>query len=259
MSKLVEHLEKVGTITPAPMGFGANRTANKIPSLLLVALSGTKPPIPNSQLKVDSYIIAVEKPAKSELKAAKDIAGAALWGVWPETLTSDFLNDLKEAGGDFFILSTLDTPAEVLSDGELGRFITIPADFPEELGHSLEEIPVDAVLLAGLEETSPLSVIDLMQIRSVRDITSKPLLLLRSQALNQNEMVVLQDVGIQGVVLDMRTMKVEDALQVRHAIDGLPPRKVKRDQNNALLPRLLQRATSIEVDDDGEEEEEEYD
>ena len=259
MSKLIERLEKVGTVTPVPMGFGANRAAAKIPSLLLVALSGTKPATPNSQLKVDSYIIATGKAAKSELKAAKSIAGDALWGVWPETLTSDSLNDLKEAGGDFFIFSTLDTPAEVLSDEELGRFITIPADFPEELGHSLEEIPVDAVLLAGLEEASPLSVMNLMQIRSVRDITSKPLLLLRSHALNQNEMVVLQDVGIQGVVLDIRTMKVEDAIQVRDAIDGLPPRKVKRDQNNALLPRLSQRAASVEIDDDGEEEEEEYD
>ena len=258
MSKLIERLEKVGTITPIPMGFGASHAAEKAPSMLLVALSGTKPANSKSQLRVDSHIIAAGKIAKSELKAAKDVAGDAIWGLWPDTLTNDSLDALKGEGGDFFIFSTIDTPAEVLAGEELGRLITIPAEFPEELGHSLEEIPVDAVLLAGLEEASPLSVKDLLQIRSVRDMISKPLLLVRSQALSREELVVLQAVGIQGIVLDLRTMKLDDALQVQDNIDELPPRRTKRDQANALLPRLSQSGISPqrEDEDDGEEEEE---
>ena len=258
MSKLIERLEKVGTVSPTPMGFGANRAAEKSPAMLLMALSGTMPATSGSQLKVDSYIIAAGKIAKSELKAAKDLAGDAVWGLWPDTLTNDSLDALKGEGGDFFIFSTMDTPAEVLAGEELGRLITIPADFPEELGHTLEDIPVDAVLLAGLEESSPLSVKDLMQIRSVRDLISKPLLLVRSQALSQGELVVLQDVGIQGIVLDMRTMQLDDALKVQGNIDELPPRKTRRDQASALLPRLSQGEISpqSEDDDDGEEEEE---
>jgi hypothetical protein len=256
MSKLIERLEKVGTVAPAPMGFGASRAVEKAPSLLLVALSGTKSPASISQLQVDSYIISAGKVAKSELKAARGIAGDALWGLWPETFTSKSLDALKKEGGDFFIFSTDNTPAEVLGVQELGRLITIPADLPEELGHSLEELPVDAVILAGLEEASPLSVRDLMQICSVRDLISKPLLLIRSHALNQGELVVLQDVGIQGIVLDLRTMKVEDAIPMREAIEGLPPRKTKRDQATALLPRLSPRAVSPqreEEDDDDDD------
>ena len=257
MSKLIERLEKVGTVAPTPMGFGANRAVEKVPSLLLLALSGTKSTASNSQLQVDSYIMSAGKVTKAELKAAKGIAGGSLWGLWPETITIDSLSALKGEGGDFFIFSTVDTPAEVLAEEELGRLITIPADFPEELGHSLEELPVDAVILAGLEEASPLSVRDLMQVRSVRNLISKPLLLLRSHTLNQGELVVLQDVGIQGIVLDMRTMKVEDAAQIRKDIEELPPRKPKRDQANALLPRLSSRPAAPQREE--EEEEEEYD
>ena len=258
MSKLIERLDKVGTVAPSPMGFGANRAAEKTPSLLLVALSGTKSAISSSQLKVDSYIIAAGNVAKSELKAAKSIAGDALWGFWPETLTNDSLSDLKGEGGDFFIFSTVNTPAEVLAGDELGRLITIPVEFPEELGHSLEEIPVDGVLLAGLEEASPLSVMNLMQIRSMRDLISKPLLLLRSHTLNQGELVVLQDMGVQGIVVDMRTMKVEDAIQIRDAIDGLPPPKMKRDQTSALLPRLSTRVAAPQREEEEEEDDEDY-
>jgi len=260
MSKLIERLEKVGTITPIPMGFGASPAAEKTPSMLLLALSGTKPDNSKSQLRVDSHIIAAGKISKSELKAAKDVAGDAIWGLWPDTLTNDSLDALKGEGGDFFIFSTIDTPAEVLAGEELGRLITIPAEFPEELGHSLEEIPVDAVLLASLEEASPLSVKDLLKIRSVRDIISKPLLLVRSQALSRGELVVLQAVGIQGIVLDLRTMKLDDALQVQDNIDELPPRRTKRDQADALLPRLSQSGFSPQrEDEDDDEEEEEYD
>ncbi len=258
MSKLIERLEKVGTVAPTPIGFGANRAVEKAPALLLLALSETKSTPSASQLQADSYIMSAGKITKAELKAAKGIAGDALWGLWPETITNDSLNALKGEGGDFFIFSTVNTPAEVLAVEDLGRLITIPADFPEELGHSLEELPVDAVILAGLEEASPLSVRDLMQVRSVRDLISKPLLLLRSHTLNQGELVVLQDVGVQGIVLDMRTMKVEDAAQIRKDIEELPPRKIRRDQANALLPRLSQRAASPQRDEEEEEEDEDY-
>ncbi|MDP6102332.1 MAG: hypothetical protein QF579_03370 [Dehalococcoidia bacterium] len=258
MSKLIERLEKVGTVAPTPMGFGANRAIEKAKSMLLIALSGTKSAAPDSKLKVDSYIIAAGEAAISELKAAKGAAGDALWGLWTDTLTTPSLKDLKGEGGDFFIFSTVDAPAEVLANDDLGRLITIPVEFPEELGHALEEMPVDAVLLAGLEEVSPLSVRNLMQIRSVRDLISKPLLLLRTHSLNRDELAVLQDVGVQGLVVDLRSMNVKEAIQIEDAIEGLPPRKTRRDQADALLPRVSQRAASHQSDDDDDGEEEEY-
>ncbi|MBF8267813.1 MAG: hypothetical protein HW388_1321 [Dehalococcoidia bacterium] len=254
MSKLIDRLEKVGTAASNPMGFGANRTVEKAPPLLLIALSGMEPPKSLSQIQADSLIIATPQVEKEGLEAAKVMAEDTIWGVWPETLTSDSPDVLKEEGGDFFICSPGNTPDEVLAGEELGRILAIPVDFPEELGRSLEGLPVDALLLTGLEEASPLSLGDLLQICSMRDLTSKPMLLLRSHGLNQGELAVLQDAGIQAVVLDLRAVKGKEATQMQEAISGLPPRKTKRDSASPVLPRPSSRALSPGRRDDDDDD-----
>jgi len=256
MSKLIESLESVGTVTPNQIGFGTSRSYEKNPPLLLVALYGAKAASAEAQYKADSYIIATEKVTKSDLKSAKTLAKSTPWGFWPNDLTSYSLDDIKNQGGDFFIFSTLNTPAEILATEDLGRLITVPVEFPEELGNSLEGIPVDAVIIVGLEESSPLSIKELMQIRSVRDLISKPLMLLRSQPLSRGELTVIQEVGIQGIVLDLRTMRMQDANQVREAINELPTRRNKRDKPDALLPKLTHNMASLQMEEEEEEEEE---
>ena len=71
MSKLIERLEKVGTVTPIPMGFGANRAVEKSPEMLLVVLSGTNAPESTSQIEAHSYITSAGKITKAALKAAE--------------------------------------------------------------------------------------------------------------------------------------------------------------------------------------------
>ena len=259
MSKLIERLEKVGTTTSAPMGFGANRTPGKTLSILLIALSGTIPPKSLSQIQADSLIIATSQVEKGELESAKGAAGETLWGVWSETLTDDSPDVLKDGGGDFFLCSADSTPAGVLAGEELGKVLAVPSDLPEELGRSLEGLPVDALLLTGLEKTSPLSVRDLTQICSVRDLTSKPILLLRSHVLDRGELAVLQDAGIQAIVLDLRAMNGKGATQMQADIRGLPPRKAKRDLTSPVLPRPSARASSLGRREEEEEDDEEED
>lgn len=256
MSNLIESLENVGTVVPTKIGFGAKRSYEKNPSLLLVALCDAKTASVETQCKADSYIIATEKIAKSDLKSAKTLSKGTPWGLWANNLTPSSLNDIKGQGGDFFIFSTINTPAEILATEDLGRLITVPIEFPEELGNSLEGIPVDAVIIAGLEEISPLSVKELMQIRSVRDLISKPLMLLRSQPLSRGELTVIQEVGIQGIVLDLRTMRMQDVSQVQDAINELPPRRNKRDNTSALLPKLTHNVASLQMDEEDEDEDE---
>ena len=242
MSKLIERLEKLDAPLLQPLGFGAIRTQTKPASMLLIALADAEATETLTRLPVEFCVLAA--PSIADGEAVNNNLGDVLWGLWPGTVAKESLDDLKEQGGDFFIFSELDAPAEVLAGEELGRLIAIPADFPEELGRSLEEIPVEAVLLTGLEDAEPLSVKNLMQVRSIRDLTSKPLLLLRSCLLSQGELTVLQDAGVQAIVLDLRQMQVEDALRVKEAIDNLPPRKTKRDQPTPTLPRMASMETA---------------
>ena len=254
MSKLIERLEKVGTVAPAPMGFAAARAAERAPALLMLALSGAKDAAATG-VQSDGCIVSAAKATKTQLKAVKQAMGDGLWGLWPGTANGVSLDQIKEHGGDFVVFSSDDTPAELLADEELGRLIVIPIVFPEDLGHSLEEFPVDAVVVAGLEDASPLSVKSLMQVRAVRDLVSKPLLLLRSKPLSRGELVVLQDVGLQGLVVDCSKVSADDTSQMAEDIKGLPPRRQKRDHAGALLPRVSPGSpTSHQHDDDDEEE-----
>ena len=250
MSKLIERLEKVDAASTPPLGFGASRTQSKPASMLLVALADAASTEALTKIQADFCVLSTPAAGEAEVKAASEALDDASWGLWPSALSSESLEGIKEQGGDFFIFSETDTPAEVLSGEELGRLIAIPADFPEELGRSLEELPLDAVLMTGLEEAAPLSVKNLMQVRSIRDLISKPMLLLRSRPLSQGELTVLHDTGIQGIVLDSRSVDADDALKVKEAIDALPPRKTKRDQPAPVVPRLASSEAAHHHDDD---------
>ena len=238
MSKLIERLEKVDAASTPPLGFGASRTQSKPATMLLVALADAASTDSLSKIGAEFCVLSTPSAGESDVKTAGDTLGEAMWGLWSGDLSKEKLDGIKEQGGDFFVFSETDTPVEVLSSEELGRLIAIPADFPEELGRALEELPLDAVVMTGLEDAAPLSVKNVMQVRCIRDLTSKPMLILRSRPLTKGEFTVLQDTGIQGIVLDSRSMDAESALGVKEAIDALPPRKTKRDQPAPVLPRF---------------------
>ena len=237
MSKLIERLEKLDAPSLQPLGFGAIRTQTKPASMLLIALADAEVTETLTRLQVEFCVLAA--PSIADGEAVNNNLGDVLWGLWPGTVAKESLDDLKEQGGDFFIFSELDAPAEVLAGEELGRLIAIPADFPEELGRSLEEIPVEAVLLTGLEDAEPLSVKNLMQVRSIRDHHLEAFAPADVSPAEPGRVDCAPGcTGVQAIVLDVRQMQVEDALRVKEAIDNLPPRKTKRDQPAPTLPRM---------------------
>lgn len=258
MSKLIEQLEKVGTITPAPMGFGVNSTPTKIPSLMLVALSDTKTADKNMMEHFNSTIVRIKKDTKAAIKSAKSSTPTPIWGIWSDETSYKSLEILKDEGGDFLTISNFNTNAEILSDDSLGKIMVIPMDIPEELCHSLEELPVDAIIMSDLEEVLNLTINNVMAIRSLRDLISKPLLLLRQNPLKKQDLKVIRDVGLQGIVLDLNKISSEDLNAMQKDIDEMPAAKNKKDQANAILPRLksTMNPSSIEEDDYDDDDDE---
>ncbi len=253
MSKLIDRLEKVGTVAPAPMGFAASRAAERAPAMLMLALSSAKDAAKAKY--ADACVISAARATKAQLKAAQKAAGERPWGLWPGSAASVSLDSLKENGGDFVVFSDLDVSVELLADEEVGRLIVVPIEFPEELGHSLEDFPVDAVVIAGLEDASPLSVKALMRVRAVRDLVPRPLLLMRARPLSRGELSVLQEVGLQGLVLDASRVSADEAARMAEDIGGLPPRRPRREHAGALLPRVSSGSTAQHQPDEDDEEE----
>lgn len=259
MSKLIERLEKVGVVLPVPMGFGMNRAATKPPPLLLIALSGPDQTPPPSDLAVDCFVVVVANAGEPEARAARAAAGDGLWGMWADTLTSAFVDAIKDEGGDFFVFSNVNTPVDLLASEDLGRLMSVAADMREEEGRTLEDLPIDGIVLTGLEEDSPLTVGDLMRIQGLRELISKPLLLLRSKALSQGELELVRDAGVQAVVLDVRVLEAAEVAVIRSVVEEMPARKLKRERLTATLPRLSSGVASRRDEDEEEDEDEDYD
>ena len=258
MSKFIESLQKVGVSVVAPLGFGAGRSQDKNPALALVWLSEFKriEDLKSYSLESssDSYIVSANKVVKSQLSGVKKVAKGGTWGVWLETVTPASLEVLQKEGGDFFLFSKLETSVEILAGDQLGKVMVIEVGQPEDTIRSIEDLPIDAVLLLGLEKSSPMTVGDMLKIGVIRDQISKPLLLLRKIRLNQGELEILQDMGVQGIVVDANELKVVEVSDMQGDIQRLRPRKNGRDIA-ALVPRITSGSGNLHgVEDDDDEE-----
>ena len=181
------------------------------------------------------------------------------WGIWINKFESESLEVLANEAVDYLVFSDITAPATILASDNLGRIIATPPDFPEELAHALNEIPIDAIILTGIEDTSPLSVRDLLRIRSFRDIVDKPILILRSVTLTKQELEILRDIGIQGIIVDCKLMDPQLTITLRDEIDTLSPRKTRTIGPKALIPTLNQETEQTYSDDDDDDDDDDYD
>lgn len=259
MSKLIENLDKVGTITPSPMGFGTSRDTKKSPPLMLLGLSQLKSRRVAAKLPLDSLIFTTDVINKSTVQNFLTLSNDVPWGIWINEFEPESLEVLENEAVDYLVFSDITAPATILASDNLGRIIATPPDFPEELAHGLNEIPIDAIILTGIEDTSPISVKDLLRIRSFRDIVDKPILILRSVTLTKQELEILRDIGIQGIIVDCKWMDPQLTITLRDEIDTLLPRKTRNIGSKALLPTLNQEPEQTYNDDDDYDDDGDYD
>ena len=253
MSKIIEYLEKIGSVTPTPIGFGTIKPTDKFPQIALAALSDVGSLNKKQAADFDFIIVKTQKNTKTMLKTTNATLKEQIWGIWTNNTSIDSLDSLATEGCDFFTISNFSDPAEILAAENLGKLIVVPLDTPEELAHSINEMPVDAIILSGLEETTNLSISDAMRIRSIRDLLSKPVILLRINPLQTNDITVIRDLGIQGILLDIQNVKPKELKSIKDDIEKLPPSKPKTNQNRAILP-TMNTHDQQEYDDDDDDD-----
>ena len=254
MSKIIEYLEKIGSVTPTPIGFGTSKPADKFPQIALAALADVKSLNKNQASNFDFIVVRTEKSTKTMLKTTNATLKEQIWGVWANHTSTDSLESMAIESCDFFTISNFSEPAEILASENLGKLIVVPLDTPEELAHSINEIPVDAIILSGLEETTSLSIIDAMHIRSIRDLLSKPVILLRFNPLQKNDVKVIRDLGIQGILLDIQNIKPKELQSMKDDIEKLPPSKTKSNQTRAIIPTMSTHDHQEYDDDDNDDD-----
>jgi hypothetical protein len=151
-----------------------------------------------------------------------------------------------------YVVFTMEMPAVIAGDEEMGRVMVVDASLEMGLLKALEDMPIDALFIA--DEGAQAQVVNwhyLMLCRRLSAISDKPVLASVSPDVNQEELQMLWDAGMDGVVVAGKT--TGGLKKLRLLIDGLTlPSKRKRMKARAVVPSLREAAISAI-----EEEEEE--
>ncbi len=241
MSRFVEKLKQASQAEQPPMGFGRAPRAIK-PKMMLVAEVEVAEA---GRVAAEAEAVLLKDNPKS-IKELADIPCGILIGKGGE---------LKKAaaGGADFIVFPSETPLGIIEDEDIGRVLLIETSLEKELVGTIGDMPLDAVMAFGQEmKQTPYSWQHFMRIKSIAAACRKPLLVLVAADVGQDELQLLWQAGIAGVVIE--TASAEEIKKLRSIIDGLKPPSKKKDRARAIVPPLKTEALPF-IDEEIEEEE----
>ena len=257
MSKLLEKLERSAKGSPTRLGFGPATSREKVPPVIFVgaiAKEHTKGAKALAQAGGDAVVLRVPRADSPEVGQLQKSLDNLPWGLWAEHLEGEKVEDLKKQGCDFLVLDAERTPLEAVEEGDTARILAVRADMEERLLHTLEDLPVDAILLQLPDTTFPLTLHHLMLISVVRGMTFKYLLLERPSLPTTRELELLRDAGVDGLVVDVAATTIQELSQFRQQLQDLPKRKLHGER---LTPTLPQPRAGLPIQREEQEEEEE--
>jgi hypothetical protein len=176
------------------------------------------------------------------------------WGGWLRNIDRGRIKLMAKVGCDFVIFPAANTPLALLQNDEMGKILEVESSLNEGLLRAVNELPVDAVLVAGEQEGEYfLTWHHLMLFQRFADLLTKPLLVSIPPNVTANELQVLWEVGVDGAVIEVGVGQPADKLkELRQLIDKLAfPSQRKRGRAEALLPRI-DREVSIATKEEEE-------
>jgi len=258
MSQFIDKLNQVSRVMPQTMGFRTAQPAPEKPKILLIAsLAGAGTGgLADYVVSADAGLLRIPK-LSSGAKTLKEISQAAPnipWGGWLKDINKAGIKQMAKAGCDFLVFPAANTPLALLqNDEEVGKILEIEASLSEGLLRTVNELPVDAVLIAGEQaEKHLLTWHHLMLFQHFADLLTKPLLASTPPDVTANELQALWKAGVDGVVIEAAAGQPVDRLkELRQAIDKLTfPSQRKREKAEALLPRINSEVSTVAEEED---------
>jgi hypothetical protein len=263
MSRFIDKLNQASQVEPQTMGFKAAQTATPKPRMLLVAslaragVSGLADYVAGA----DAGLLPVPK-LSSGVKTFHKISQAVSdipWGGWLGDIGRGGIKQMAEAGCDFVVFPAANTSLDILQDDEVGRILQVEVSISDGLLRTVNELPVDAVLIAGEQETGYfLAWHHLMLFRRFASLLTKPLLVSVPSSITANELQALWDGGVDGIIVEAGAGQPVGGLKELHQIiDKLVfPSSRKRGKVEALLPHIGRETKAVPAEEEEEEEEE---
>jgi hypothetical protein len=253
MSKLIQRIERLGKDTPAPLGFGAASRRQVAPTMVLLA--STADPKAATQLKgisLDGVLFTPGTVTASALAKAASGLTDVPWGAQVQSPTTDQVKELVDAGCDFITVTGMSASLEALHNEDLGKFLVVSPDLKEEHAHSMEVMPIDAVVYSDAV-SSPLDLQSLLQLASDRGEIGSAFLLPVKGSLTTWELECLREIGVEGVIVDLASTDVASITALVQAIAELPRRRSRTEMSSPSLPRVSARAQVQDDDDDDDD------
>jgi len=241
MSKFINELKLVSQLGSPPMGFRAAPAAPKPRMLLVAALAEANvEDLADYMAGADAGLLPITKlssAAKTIHKISQAVSSIP-WGGWLKDISGEEIK-LAEAGCDFVVFPS-DTPLAILQDNKVGKILEVGASLNEGLIKTIDDLPVDAVLISGEpEKDNLLTWRHLMFFWRCAELVTKPLLASVPSSVGASELQALWAAGVVGVVVE--TPPQGRISELRQIIDKLVfPLPSKRKKIEPLLPRIAE-------------------
>jgi len=233
------------------MGFGAGKSVSSQPKMLLVAsLTGVDAgKLADYVAGADAGLLPVSSlPSGMEsLEKASQAVPGIPWGGWLKGVGGKETKRIKKLGCDFVVFPAGDTSL-ALAGGEVGRILEIEASLDGGLLRTIDELPVDAVLIAGEGGEAVLTWRHLMIFQRVAEAVAKPLLVSVPPKITADELQMLWEAGVGGVIAEAGSGGLKGLRRTIDKATFAPQGRRRREK--ALLPYL--RTETAEADEDEE-------
>jgi hypothetical protein len=258
MSKFIDQLNRVSQVESQTMGFKAAKAVSPKPKIQLVAslAQAEVSDVADYVAGADTGLLPVSgftSGAKTIQEISKAVSGIP-WGGWLRDGGRGGMKQLVKAGCDFVVFPAADTSLTILQGDEVGKILQVDASLSEGLLRAINELPVDAVFVAGeQEEGHLLTWHHLMLFRRFASLLTKPLLVSVLSNVTTEELQALWDGGVGGVVVDVGAGQPTGVLkELRQAIDKLVlPSSRKQDKTGVLLHHIgREKDAAAEEDED---------
>lgn len=265
MSKFIDTLDRLSRSEPQPIGFRVTHSVSPKPKIQLVASLAEEnaESLADHVAGADAGLLRIAKPGPGA-KALQKISQAVSdipWGGWLQDGGPREVKGIAKVGGDFVVFPATTTPLAILQDDEMGKILEVEASLGEGLLRAANELPVDAVLIAGEQgDDFLLTWQHLLLFRRFADLLTIPLLVSIPSKVTADELQALWEAGIKGVVVAVTAGQPQDRLkELRQIIDKLAfPSPHKREKTEALVPRIGMEPSRASAEEGDEEDEEEY-
>ena len=259
MSRFIDRLKQISRAEPQPIGFGTKHPVSPKPRLQLVAslAQAGAEDLADRVAGADAGLLRIAKTStggKAIEKMAQTVPDIP-WGGWLPAGGQGEIKQIIKAGGDFVIFPA-SSPLTTLENSELGKILEIETSLSEGLLRAVNELPVDAVLVAPEEkEAYFLSWQHLMLWRRFADLLTKPLLVPIPDQVTADELQALWEAGVDGVITKVAAEQPQDRLkELRQVIDKLAfPSPHPREKMEPLVPRISQEPEVLTAEEEEDE------